>query len=147
MTRAIPAPPTEAVRERMRRTRRRDTPAELALRSELHRAGLRFRVDAPVAGLRRRPDIVFTKARIAVFVDGCFWHSCPIHGTRPKRNAEWWAEKLDGNVARDEETNRRLTEQGWAVIRVWEHEDPHEAAERIVNAWTDRRREARDGHP
>jgi DNA mismatch endonuclease, patch repair protein len=111
---------------------RRDTAPELALRSELHRRGLRFRVDRPpLAGLRSRADIVFGRARVAVYVDGCFWHSCPEHGTSPKANAEWWEQKLKRNRDRDAETNRALRENGWEVVRIWEHEAPGEAADRV----------------
>jgi DNA mismatch endonuclease (patch repair protein) len=116
----------------MSRLGRRDTTPELAIRSELHRRGFRFRVDrAPLPGLRSRADIVFGPARVAVYVDGCFWHSCPEHATRPKANAEWWERKLTRNQERDRETNQVLTENGWTVVRVWEHEDPVVAADRI----------------
>lgn len=84
---------------------------------------------------RRRADIVFSRARIAVFVDGCFWHSCPDHATRPTRNAAWWAEKLAKNVARDRETDAVLISAGWTVLRFWEHDDPALAAEAIEDAW------------
>src|SRR4051794_22781912 len=101
----------------MQTTRRRDTAPELALRSELHRRGLRFRVDrAPLPGLRRRADLLFTRARVAVYVDGCFWHVCPLHATWPKRNAAWWQEKLDSNQHRDRDTDRRLREAGWLPL-------------------------------
>jgi len=114
---------------------RRDTLPERAIRSELHRRGLRFRVDrAPIPGLRSRADIVFGPARVAVYVDGCFWHSCPEHGTRPKANAEWWERKLDRNQERDRETSRVLAENGWTVVRIWEHEDPAAAADRVEAA-------------
>jgi DNA mismatch endonuclease (patch repair protein) len=116
----------------MQRTRRRDTPGEIALRRLLHRRGLRFRVDtAPLPDLRRRADIVFTRARVAVYLDGCYWHSCPDHGTKPRANAEWWATKLAANVARDRDTDLRLRAVGWEVVRVWEHEDPEAAAARV----------------
>jgi DNA mismatch endonuclease (patch repair protein) len=116
----------------MSRLGRRDTLPERAIRSELHRRGLRFRVDrAPLPGLRSRADIVFGPARVAVYVDGCFWHSCPEHGTKPKANAEWWDQKLRRNRERDAETDRALREHGWEVVRIWEHEDPVEAAERV----------------
>jgi len=124
--------PSEATRARMRRQARRDTAPELALRRELHRRGRRFFVDrAPLKGLRRRADLVFPRRRVAIYVDGCFWHSCPVHATRPKNNAAWWADKLAGNVARDRDTDTRLTEAGWAVVRVWEHEDPVTAADLV----------------
>ncbi len=114
----------------MRRQGRRDTKPELALRRELHRRGRRFFVDrAPLPGLRRRADLVFPRARVAVYVDGCFWHHCPVHGTNPRNNAQWWQNKLDGNVARDRDTDRQLTAAGWTVVRVWEHENTSEAAE------------------
>lgn len=112
--------------------KRRDTSTELAVRRELHSRGLRYRVDfAPLPSLRRRADIVFTRARIAVFIDGCFWHGCPIHGTAPKQNADYWGPKLAANVDRDRDTDRRLTNAGWFVIRVWEHEAAGDASDRI----------------
>jgi DNA mismatch endonuclease (patch repair protein) len=116
----------------MKRQARRDTRPELALRRELHRSGLRYRVDRKVLpGVNRRADVVFLGARVAVFVDGCFWHSCPQHATQPKANSDWWSEKLARNVLRDRETDQRLEAAGWAVVRVWEHEDPRPAAGRI----------------
>lgn len=116
----------------MRANRRRDTGPELALRRELHRRGLRYRVDyAPVRGLRCRPDVVFTRARLVVFVDGCFWHSCPLHATRPAANADWWREKLDANVQRDRRNDRDLQAAGWRVLRIWEHEASSDAADRV----------------
>jgi DNA mismatch endonuclease (patch repair protein) len=116
----------------MSRVGRRDTAPELAIRSELHRRGLRFRVDrAPVAELRSRADLVFGPARVAVYVDGCFWHCCPEHGTTPRANAEFWERKLKRNCERDGATNRFLEERGWEVLRIWEHEDPVEAADRV----------------
>jgi DNA mismatch endonuclease (patch repair protein) len=122
----------DATSERLRHVRRRDTAAELAVRRLVHARGLRYRVDvAPIAGIRRRADLVFTRAHVAVFIDGCFWHRCPIHGTEPKNNAEWWRAKLDANVARDRDTDRRLREAGWVVIRAWEHEAPTVVADRI----------------
>jgi len=119
----------------MRANRRRDTGPEMALRRELHRRGLRYRVDyAPVPGLRCRADIVFTRARMAVFVDGCFWHSCPVHRTHPAANRDWWREKLDRNVERDRRNDRELGAAGWHVERVWEHELAATAADRIERA-------------
>lgn len=123
----------ESTRRRMSRQRSYDTDPERALRSRLHRLGLRYRLHRrPVAGLRRQADIVFTRARVAVFVDGCFWHQCPEHATRPKANGAWWAAKLAANVARDADTDRRLAEAGWHVVRVWEHEDVEAAAARVA---------------
>lgn len=125
----------EALR-RMRRQRRTGTRCEVALRRYLWRHGLRYRVDyrLPLTGLRRRADIAFPSRRLAVLVDGCFWHCCPDHGTRPSNNAAWWAEKLDGNVRRDADTDRRLAEAGWTVLRVWEHTDPETAGRRVFAA-------------
>jgi DNA mismatch endonuclease (patch repair protein) len=103
------------------------------LRSRLHRRGLRFRVNvAPEPSLRRRADIVFPRARVAVFVDGCFWHGCPTHASWPVNNGDYWRTKIEGNRARDAETTRRLLSRGWAVVRVWEHEDPDAAADRVA---------------
>ncbi|KAF0849728.1 very short patch repair endonuclease [Nocardia caishijiensis] len=128
------APVTDAATSaRMARQRRAHTAPELALRRELHRAGLRYFVDrAPIKGQRRRADVVFPRHRLAVYVDGCFWHQCPEHATAPKNNAQWWAEKLAGNVARDRATDAALLEAGWRVVRVWEHEDPGVVAQQIV---------------
>lgn len=120
---------------RMRAQRRRDTAPEVALRRELHRRGARFFVDRPpLRGLRRRADLVFPRKRVAVYVDGCFWHSCPQHATSPKNNAQWWADKLAANVVRDRDTDVRLAAAGWQVVRIWEHENPAEAADRVQAA-------------
>ena len=124
-------------REIMRANRRRDSSPELALRSTLHNSGLRFRVDHPVRTPGRRPirpDIVFPKRRVAVFVDGCFWHGCPIHGTQPATNRDYWARKLDANRHRDISTTEALERDGWTVLRFWEHEDPSDAAEQVIAA-------------
>lgn len=110
-----------------------DTRPEVALRSELHRIGLRFRKNhRALEGVRCRPDIVFRRARLVVFVDGCFWHRCPEHGTSPRANAPYWRVKLDRNVERDRRNDLAFSEAGWAVIRVWEHEDPATAADRVA---------------
>lgn len=117
----------------MKGNRRADTKPEIALRSALHRRGLRFRKDValrPVQRLRR-VDIVFPAVKLAVFVDGCFWHGCPEHGNRPRVNTRYWSVKLARNVARDTLVNNELMEAGWTVVRVWEHEDVHEAAARV----------------
>ena len=119
----------------MRAQRERDTGTERALRSELHARGLRFRLHRRLLkGLRREADLVFPRARVAVFVDGCFWHGCPEHATWPRNNAAFWREKIETNVARDRDTDARLAAEGWTVIRVWEHEAPAEAAKRIEAA-------------
>lgn len=107
---------------------RRDTKPELTLRRALHKLGLRYRVDyRPISSLRRRADIVFTRKKVAVFVDGCFWHGCPEHLKWPKSNAAWWRWKIEGNRARDVETTRVLEEEGWIVVRIWEHERESQA--------------------
>jgi DNA mismatch endonuclease, patch repair protein len=122
----------EALR-RMKESRRRDTDPELSLRRALFKLGLRYRVDKSVIeGLRRRADVVFSRAQVAIFVDGCFWHSCPTHKSSPKANSVWWARKLSENRRRDFDTNRRLRKLGWHVERVWEHEDAQLAAIRIA---------------
>jgi DNA mismatch endonuclease (patch repair protein) len=115
--------------------RSRDTKPELAVRRLLHAAGLRYRVAfQPVRGLRRTADIVFTRQRIAVFIDGCYWHACPAHGTQAKSNPDYWSTKLAGNVARDADTNVKLAAEGWMVLRYWEHEDPALVAAAIAEA-------------
>lgn len=124
-----------AVAARMSYVRRRDTGPEIALRRALHARGLRFRVDVrPTPRLRGRADIVFTRRRVAVYVDGCFWHACPAHGVVPKSNSEWWREKLAATVERDRRADELLRDEGWSVVRVWEHEDVEAAAERVVAA-------------
>ncbi|MGW1490729.1 very short patch repair endonuclease [Streptomyces sp. NPDC002402] len=113
----------------------RDTAPEVAVRKLLHASGLRYRVNVPVPGMRRRTiDIVFGPAKVAVFLDGCFWHGCPQHATQPKANAEWWRTKLDKNMARDRETTQHLEAEGWTVLRFWEHEDPATVARVVAQA-------------
>lgn len=122
-----------AARAVMRGNRRRDTKPEMAVRRLVHAAGLRYRVDyPPLPGVRRRADLVFTRARLAVFIDGCYWHGCPEHGTASKTNALYWSEKIQRNRDRDVDTNRRLHDAGWEVLRIWEHEDPKVAAEAVT---------------
>ncbi len=118
----------------MRANKRRDTGPELRIRSLLHRAGARYRVDYKVGPGRSapRPDIAFTRQRVAVFIDGCFWHRCPEHSTLPKANREFWKAKLTANVARDRDHDEVLTSLGWTVIRIWEHEGPAVATDRIM---------------
>lgn len=124
--------PSAAVSRRFSEQRRTRTAPEMALRRELHRRGRRFRVHARIDGLpRRRADVLFTRWRLAVFVDGCFWHGCPDHGVRPRANSEWWRWKLETNAARDRDTDERLAALGWTVLRVWEHEGPASAADRV----------------
>jgi DNA mismatch endonuclease (patch repair protein) len=107
----------------------------MTVRSILHRSGLRYRVNAkPIPTFRRRADLVFCGRRVAVFVDGCFWHGCPDHRRIPKTNTEWWKTKIERNTRRDRDTDRRLSEAGWVVVRIWEHEDPGQAAALVAQA-------------
>jgi len=116
--------------------RGRDTQPELKVRRVLHAAGLRYVVDArPSMTVRSRADIVFTRRRIAIFIDGCFWHMCPLHATRPKANSEYWSSKLARNVARDGTVTQALEAEGWTVLRYWEHEDPVDVAVDIIDVW------------
>lgn len=113
----------------MAKVRQKGTDAEIALRRELHRRGLRYRVDYEVLKKPRRvADVVFPGLKIAIFVDGCFWHGCPEHASWPKQNAEFWRKKIEANRLRDADTNSRLIDIGWTVLRYWEHESPVEAA-------------------
>lgn len=116
---------------------RASTGPEMLIRRELHRRGLRYRVND--RNLPGRPDIAFTSARVAVFIDGCFWHSCPDHGVLPRNNREWWQAKLTRNVARDREKDAQLDKMGWVTVHVWEHEDPIRAADAIEELWRSRR--------
>ncbi|MEV7993144.1 very short patch repair endonuclease [Streptomyces sp. NPDC086077] len=119
----------------MSRQLSKDTGAELAVRRLLHAAGLRYRVEYPVPGMsRRRIDVAFPRAKIAILIDGCFWHGCPQHATQPRTNADWWRRKLDRNMARDRETTEHLIAEGWTVLRFWEHEAPGEVAMRVAAA-------------
>lgn len=119
----------------MQANRGRDTKPEMAVRRAAHAAGLRFRVDyRPIPELNRRADLVFTRAKVAVFVDGCFWHGCPTHHTIAKSNAKFWAQKVTRNRERDAETDRLLGEAGWTVIRAWEHEPADDVVARILTS-------------
>jgi DNA mismatch endonuclease (patch repair protein) len=119
----------------MKGNRGLDTVPEIEVRRELHRRGLRFRKHAvPLAGLRCRADVVFPSARVALFIDGCFWHGCPEHGRTPSTNGAYWSEKIARNGARDARNNERLSAAGWTVIRAWEHEPPQEVADRVIAA-------------
>lgn len=128
-----PKPKNEAVRRRMSATKSTDNALELNLRSKLFARGLRFRVHrAIVPNSRRTVDVVFPRARVAIYVDGCFWHGCPIHRTFPKNNSAWWLRKIEQNIGRDRDSDSRLKDAGWIVIRVWEHEDLVTASRRIA---------------
>lgn len=135
MSKVIPVPSSAGVSARMSRQRRRDTAPEVSLRRLLHAQGFRYRVAWPVPGMpRRTADIAFTKAKVAVFIDGCFWHACPEHGTMPASNGDWWQNKLATNQARDLATNAHLQALGWTVVRAWEHEDVAAVAMRVAAA-------------
>lgn len=131
----VPPPPSASLRSaNMRANRRADTGPERRLRTLLHAQGLRFRVDFSVRVQGRRPirpDIVFTRVCLAVFVDGCFWHGCPDHGSRPRINEHYWGPKIARNRERDSEQTEGLTAAGWLVLRFWEHEDPARAVAAI----------------
>jgi DNA mismatch endonuclease, patch repair protein len=153
-----PRPLSEGRSANMRANRRTDTKPEMALRRALHRQGYRFRKDYRLdlaEGRRVRPDIAFTARRVAVFVDGCFWHACPEHGTKPANNVWYWEPKLRRNVERDRAADAALAAAGWDVVRVWEHE-PLEAAVKAVLAALARSQQpaegperdgSADGHP
>jgi DNA mismatch endonuclease (patch repair protein) len=133
MDRHPPEPPDAQRSRTMSRIGGRDTKPELALRRELHRRGLRYRVQHRVLeSVNRRHDVVFTRARVVVEVRGCHWHGCPEHSRRHGgRNAEWWNAKIERNRERDADTAARLAAAGWALVEVWEHDDPVEAADGI----------------
>ncbi len=121
-----------SARRRGQRQARKDTVPELALRRALHARGLRYLVHRrPLPALRRVADVVFPRAKVAVFVDGCFWHGCPEHGYQPRVNSWYWQPKLEQNRQRDLDTTRQLEGGGWVVVRVWEHEAPEEVSQRI----------------
>lgn len=130
-----PWPSNENARRTMLANKRKNTSPELAVRRRLHAAGLRYRVDFPAdpTDRRRRADIVFTRSRVAVFIDGCFWHGCPMHFVPPKSNADYWGPKIAGNMKRDLLSSERLRNAGWQVLRFWEHEDPATVTRVIVD--------------
>lgn len=131
-----PPASSDTVRSFMTKLATSGTAPEMSLRRELHRRGMRFLVN--VKRLPGSPDIVLTRARVAVFVDGCFWHRCPVHCVPPKSNAAWWEQKLQANQSRDHRDTVNLQEAGWMVIRVWEHSDTDSAASGIEDAWRER---------
>lgn len=142
--RARANPPSLEASRRMRQVRQRDTSAESALRRELHALGLRYRLQPTVLnGPRRVADFAFIGLRVAVFVDGCFWHGCPEHGTWPKHNANFWRTKIVANGRRDRDTDARLRASGWSVVRVWAHEAPAKAAARVARVVEKRKSEER----
>ncbi|WP_282595077.1 very short patch repair endonuclease [Naasia sp. SYSU D00057] len=123
---------TPGARRSMQANRGRDTTPELRVRKLLHAAGARYRVDLAPLGGRRRADIVFSRRRIAVYIDGCFWHGCPQHATYPRTNSDYWLPKLKRNVERDRETDSQLRQAGWTVLRYWEHEAPEQIVRSIL---------------
>ncbi len=128
-----PVPSSLAALHRMQAVKHRDTAPEIALRSLLHKSGLRFRVNVKlVSAVNTRADIVFKSRKIAIFIDGCFWHGCPKHGTKAKANAEFWNAKIKNNQERDKKVTKELRKYGWKVIRVWEHEVTERACDKII---------------
>jgi DNA mismatch endonuclease (patch repair protein) len=140
-----PKPSSPQASAAMRGNRKRDTRPEVALRSCLHCLGLRFRKNLRISlpALSVTPDIVFLAARVAVFVDGCYWHCCPLHGTRPQENSAYCEAKLTGNLARDRRVDKALGEAGWTVVRIWEHVAPAAAAGEVAAAVEQGRRRTR----
>jgi DNA mismatch endonuclease (patch repair protein) len=135
VTHAVSWASSPAVRRAMQGNRSTDTLPEVRLRSALHRSGLRFfKHQRPQPALSCRADIVFPRRRLAVFVDGCFWHGCPEHGTRPRTNADWWEAKLTRNRLRDDRNGAELALAGWRVLRIWEHEEVDDAVARVREA-------------
>jgi DNA mismatch endonuclease (patch repair protein) len=123
----------------MAATRGTNNRTDRLIRSSLYRQGLRFRIQRRLLpGSTRTVDIVFPRARLAVFIDGCFWHGCPVHGTQAKANRDWWRQKISQNQARDRDTNRRLRKLGWQVLRIWEHEGAERATHKILKTYQKR---------
>jgi DNA mismatch endonuclease (patch repair protein) len=131
-------PPAKSavVSSQMSRMPRSSTGPEVRLRRELHARGLRFRTQD--RGLPGTPDVVLSKARLAVFIDGCFWHGCPEHCVKPKNNADWWEAKLAGNTERDQRKDRELVGLGWLPVHFWEHVPITEMADQIQRVWRER---------
>ena len=139
------SPSSHEASDRMARVRQKGTRAELALRRVLHAKGLRYRLHVPLLEKpRRTADVVFPPARVAVFVDGCFWHGCPEHASWPKSNADFWRDKIEANRSRDADTDQRLKVLGWQIVRIWEHEDASGAANRVAEL-VDARKKNRTG--
>jgi DNA mismatch endonuclease, patch repair protein len=135
-------PSSQEASRRLSKIRQKGTDAEMAVRQALSRMGLRYRVNYLVLKVPRRvADIVFPRLKIAVFVDGCFWHGCPEHASWPKSNADFWRNKIDTNRKRDSDTNDRLMLLGWSVMRIWEHELPQDAAKKISEMVSEKRAE------
>lgn len=134
------APSSAEARRRMQSVRQKSTSAEFALRRKLHAYGLRYRIQVPVLTKPRRvADVAFIGPRVAVFVDGCFWHGCPQHATWPKQNAEFWRAKILANQQRDRDTDERLRAEGWKIVRAWEHEPSERVAAKVATIVAKRR--------
>ena len=131
-----PSPPNALVAEQMRRMPRASTGPEVALRRVLHAGGLRFTVNR--RDLPGTPDVVFSRARVAVFLDGCFWHACPSHGVVPTNNREWWVRKFEANRERDRRKDAELVKLGWLPVHFWEHEEPELVAASVASLWRER---------
>jgi DNA mismatch endonuclease (patch repair protein) len=135
-----PSPLSENVSRQMRNSRESDTEPELAVRKLLHASGLRYRIQFRIPFIPRRSiDIAFPKAKVAVFIDGCFWHGCTTHKTIPKNNNAWWSKKINANRTRDHDTNEKLAAAGWSVLRFWEHEPSASIAQTITDTLWQRR--------
>jgi len=129
-----------AARNVMRANKKRDSVPELRIRSAAHRSGLRFYIfRQPEPGLRVCADLVFPRIKVAVFVDGCFWHGCDEHGTSPKTNADYWRQKIQGNIERDRRVDEELVRAGWLPVRIWEHDDPSTAVATLNSIVRNRR--------
>lgn len=128
-----PIPSSSRVSAFMSAQRTKDTKPELALRRALHARGVRFRLNR--RDLPGRPDLAIVRPRLAVFMDGCFWHACPDHFTAPKANRDWWSHKLELNSARDRRNDALLANMGWEPFHVWEHEDPQVVADGLAARW------------
>jgi DNA mismatch endonuclease (patch repair protein) len=134
MSRSTPEPSSDAAHKRMKAAKPRDTLPEMRLRAALDSLGVKYEVDEkPIKTLNRKADILIKDKSIVIFVDGCFWHGCPIHGTQSKNNSEFWIAKISRNQERDKDTDQKLIEFGWKVVRVWEHQDPDDAAMMILS--------------
>ena len=137
----VPHPLNEAVRARFKAQKTRDTTPEVLVRRLLHKAGARYRLEVRAENdLRTKPDIVFRGPRLAVYIDGCFWHGCPEHFIPPKNNAAWWQEKISANKTRDGRSRRALADRGWTVLSFWEHDDPSDVAQQVLSILAKRRR-------
>lgn len=140
-----PTAKSDAVSDAMRRMPTRSTGPEIAIRKELFKRGLRYRVQYPVPGYSRRSiDIAFPGTKVAVFIDGCFWHGCKAHRNIPEHNRAWWEEKIESNRARDRETDAHLRTLGWEVLRYWEHDSQDDIIPKVIQVVLERKTKRRD---